>query len=634
VLSRSTFARGHSAALAGAIAVLLLAGCGGGGDATTPPPTPTIALAASPATLNFAAGAGGTSTITLTRGGGFTGDVALTATGAPAGLTVALSPTTIPAGSSSTTVTLTSAGTVAAGSYPISINGSGSGVTGSATVTAVVAAAQAPTLAVGVAPATTSIAAGASGTATATITRGGGFTGDVTMTASGAPAGMTLTFAPATIGAAATTSSIGIAVGAGVSAGSYPVTISAAGTGVTTATATLTVTVTAVSGGGSVTVAFCAEDAPIWLAVQDGTGGWTRVTPSSGTNTYQFTLPSGRGAIASVDTVGTGFDLSVIFATTAEFNGFSGTSVLATCQGKTVNGTVANVGVTQAVTVTLGTAAATVTPVLSTSFQLTNVSSGPQDLFASRLDAVTQRADRLILRRALNIPNAGSMPVLDFNAAEAFAPVAANLTVANLGSESAFASAVYTGTRGSANGTLSSAGNITSSSATRAFDLIPAAQLGSTELQQYFVFSGAGGGSSAGRFAGVYFRTPSDRTVTLGPALSAPTVTRITGGAYARVRVQLPLQTQYNRSFNASFEQSGANRGASLFATAGYVGSGAWDLSIPDLSGVSGWQNTWGLTSAAINWNVGAWGGVQFFIDTNATEGSTFQSALATGSLP
>lgn len=726
--------------LVAGIAALALSGCSGGGDPTPPPPPGAIALATSPASVNFAAGAGGSSTLTLSRSGGFAGEVTLAATGAPAGLTVTLTPAAIPASGTTSTITLTSAGTVVPGSYPISIAGTGAGVSSAATLTVVIAAATTPavsvsvaptsasivagasgtatatiartggftgavamtssgaptgvtlaftpasidpasttsaigiavastvaagnypitvtasgtgvtaatatytltvtaaptpTLAVAVAPTTTSIVAGASGSATATITRGGGFAGAVAMTSTGAPAGMTVTFTPASIDPSATTSAVAIAVGAGVAAGSYPIVISAAGTGVTTATATLTVAVTAPSGGSNVTVTYCTEDAPIWLAVQDGNGAWTRVTPNAGTNTYQFTINSGRGGVASVDTSGTGFDLSIAYATTAEFNGFSGTSALATCGGKRVNGSVANVANTQVANVSLGASSAFVNPLTGLTFQLTDVAAGPQDLFASRVNFATFRADRIILRRALNIANNGTIPVLDFNAAEAFAPVSANVTVANLGADTASAISIYSGTRGSAFGFLQTISDIVSSSGARPFDAIPASQLNASELQQMFVTANLAGSDLIDRFAGVYFRTPSDRTVTLGPVLSAPTVTRIAGGSSSQVRVQLSLQTEYNRFFDASFTQSGSNRSASVFATAGYTGGGAWDVSIPDLSAATGWQSTWGLlTSAPISWTVGGQGGVQFFLDATAVEGSTFQRSSRASASP
>jgi hypothetical protein len=634
LISTAHLQRWRSLLLVSVSTVVFTACGGGGGDATPPAQTGAITLAANPTSLNITAGASGTSTIAVTRTGGFAADVALSASGAPTGLTVTFNAAAIPASSTTGTATFASTAAVVPGTYPITITGTGTGVTASTTVSVVVAAPSSPTLNVTVAPTTLSIVAGASGSSTATIARGGGFTGAVALTSTGAPSGMTVAFTPASLDASTTSSTVGVTVGGGVMAGSYPVTISAAGTGVTTATTTLTVTVTVPSGGGgNVTLSYCAEDAPIWLAVQDGTGAWTRVTPNSGTNTYQFAITSGRGGVASVDTAGTGFNLSVVYASTAEFNGFNGTQALGVCGGKRVTGSVANVTNTQSASVTLGASSAFVLPLQSTTFELLNVAAGPQDLFAARNNA-SFRPDRIILRRALNIANNAAIPVLDFGAAEAFAPVSANVTVANLGSDTADVVAAFSGTRGSAFGLLGTLSDIVASGGARAYDAIPAAQLNATELQQLLVTANLANSVVADRFAGVYFRTPSDRTVTLGPLLTAPTVTRIAGGSYARVRVQLPLQTEYNRFFDLDLSQSGASRNASLLATTAYTGGGAWDLSIPDLSTVAGWQNTWGLTSAPISWSVGAQGGVQFFIDASAVDGSTFQRASRSSASP
>jgi xyloglucan-specific exo-beta-1,4-glucanase len=65
------------------------------GDITgtpTPTPTPNFSLAASPATLTVNRGASGTGAITITRSGGFTGGIALGASGLPGGVTASFTP--------------------------------------------------------------------------------------------------------------------------------------------------------------------------------------------------------------------------------------------------------------------------------------------------------------------------------------------------------------------------------------------------------------------------------------------------------------------------------------------------------------------------------------------------------------
>jgi hypothetical protein len=617
-----------------AVSAAVFVGCGGSDSTPTPPVIPgTLAVVAAPTALAVLPGASGTATATITRGGSFSGAATLSAEGAPTGVTVSFASATLAAGATSSDITIAVASTAAAGSFPIAIKAAGAGVTtAAATLTLTIGTAVTPSIAVSVAPTSASILAGNSGTATATIVRNGGFTGAVALTSSGAPAGMTVTFAPTSIATGATTSAMTIAVGGTVPAGSYPITVSAAGTGVATVTAVYTATVTVPSGGGTtVSLSYCAADAPIWVAAQDGTGAWSRLTPT-GVNTYSFTVSSGRAGVATVDTVGTGFDLNVVYATTSEFNGFGNTLSLGACGGKTVNGTVANVSATQFANVSLGYSSAFVIPITSSAFSLTNVASGAQDLFASRLTAATQRVDRMILRRALNIADGGTIPVLDFGAAEAFAPATANVTLTGLAADTASILSLFNGTRGATFGLIGTISSYVAASGAKAYDAIPSAQLNTTELQQLFATTS---GATSSRFSGVYFRSPTDRTIAMGPTLSAPTVTRDNTGPYSRTRVQLPVQTDYNRFMSADYTQSSGNRSATVTITTGYTNGAAWDVTLPDLTSVAGWLNTWGLQNGTgIRWSISAQGGSLNQLDQTITDGSTFKSASASSSTP
>ena len=596
-------------------------------------PSATLSISSATATLQ-ARDTTATTIATVARVGGFTGDLALSQTGAPAGVTVTYAPSPIAGSATTSTISIRSSATAAPGTYPIVISAAGTGITApTATYTLIVVAV--PTLSVSVAPTSTSIVAGASGSATATIVRGGGFTNAVAMTATGAPAGMTVTFTPASIATGSTTSAIAIAVGSGVAANTYPITINATGTGVSATPVILSVVVTAVASGSGVTVSYCTADAPIWLAYQDGNGAWTRVLPNSGTNTYQFNIASGKAGLATVDTVGTGFDLNISYATTAEYNGFGNGFGCGSGGGKTVNGTVANVSTMQFAQVTLGFSTKFVLPITSSAFSLTTVAAGPQDLFASRSDATTRRVDKLILRRALNIADGGTIPVLDFNAAEAFAPASANVTVSGLGADTAFIASLFNGTRGSAFGFVGTLSDYIASSGAKPYDAIPNARLVSGEMQQLFASASTANNANSDRSSGVFFTGTIDRTLALGPVLSTPTVTRLAGGAYSRVRAQVASQTEYNRYFSADYSQSVIFRNASIIATTGYTGGGAWDLSIPDLSAATGWNPTWGLQNGtAISWNVTAQGGSIYLLDANVTDGSTFKSATLSSSSP
>lgn len=92
-----------------------------------PPPTPTVTLSIDPASITLIAGSTATVTASITRGGGFTGPVTITGTGAPSNVTITGG--TIATGATSIPVTVTTTAAVAAGAANLSITGTAAGVT-------------------------------------------------------------------------------------------------------------------------------------------------------------------------------------------------------------------------------------------------------------------------------------------------------------------------------------------------------------------------------------------------------------------------------------------------------------------------------------------------------------------------
>lgn len=101
--------------------------CGSNGSDPDPDPTPGASIALSPTSATVAAGASTTTTVTVTRTGGFTGDVTIGSSGAPAGVTG--SGGTIAAGSNTQVVTLAAAAGAAAYSGSMNITATGAGIT-------------------------------------------------------------------------------------------------------------------------------------------------------------------------------------------------------------------------------------------------------------------------------------------------------------------------------------------------------------------------------------------------------------------------------------------------------------------------------------------------------------------------
>jgi len=144
---------------------------------------PDFTLSASPNALSIDQGSAGNSTIQTTVVGDFNSAVTLAASGLPTGVTAAFSPASIPApGAGSSTMTVTVASSVAAGTYPFTVGASGGGVNNTAAVTVVVIQTYTVTSSVAngtggtVTPASDTVASGSNVTLTITPSTGYGLT--------------------------------------------------------------------------------------------------------------------------------------------------------------------------------------------------------------------------------------------------------------------------------------------------------------------------------------------------------------------------------------------------------------------------------------------------------------------------
>ena len=589
-------------------------------------------VSASPVTV--APGATATSDVQLTRTPGFTSGIVVTTSGAPSGLTITAP--TGPVTGATAALSVQAASTLAPGSYDVTVRGSASGLqdqTSTLTVT-VSATGTTPTtpstgaFALSLSPSALTLAPGASGTATLAVTRSGGFSGAVTVSASGTPTGMTVGASPNPVtGGSATVS---VTVGADMAPGSYTIALAATGGGVAPQSVPLTVQVSApATATNAVTYTFCAPDLPIWFAYQSEQGPWTRVQAGAG-NTYRFSVGA-RGGVAWVTQLGGRTDLTVFYATAAELaSGGSAPCLLLPTGTKSVSGTTAGLSTSELAFVALGTAlGSTAGP---GSFTLDSVPPGALTLLASRNAFVGSApsmptADRFILRRNVNAGAGTSLPALNFSAAEAFAPATANLSITNLGADSAVAGIGLTSSAGIGSASYAFT---TGLSAHRVAGL-PADRLLAGELQSLVVYAEPLNVPTASRTALTYLRTLGDRTVALGPMLASPSMSGVPGGAYVRQRVVLPMQSEYDRLVHAQFQQS--DRGVLVAATAGYVGSAsAWDVTVPDLTAAS-FDPAWALHSgAAATWSVDASGGTFLpELGVAPTDGSVLRYATRTG---
>jgi subtilase family serine protease len=197
--------------------------------------TPAFTISASPAAVSVAAGSNGTSTITTAISGGFNSAIALTASGAPSGVTVSFNPASIAApGSGTSMVTFAVASATTAGTYSITITGTGGGVTQTATVSLTVTSTAPAGFTVSASPASITVARNSSGTATITTAVTGSFNSTISFSASGQGSAQTVTFNPSSIAAPGSgTSTMTVHAARNASIGSHTITITASGGGVT-----------------------------------------------------------------------------------------------------------------------------------------------------------------------------------------------------------------------------------------------------------------------------------------------------------------------------------------------------------------------------------------------------------------
>ena len=191
-------------------------------------PPPEYALDASPSVANADQGGSASYVVSVTPQGGFDGDVALSVSGLPTDAGANFTPSAVSGGSGSSLLTVSTAGSTPAGSYPLTVTATSGSLSHAAQVTLIVD--PPPDFTVSASPSSTSTVAGGTVSYTTTVGSVNGFGDDVALSVSGLPAGATASFDPPTV--------------AGGS-GAAQLTVTTAGT---TATGSSTLTVTGTSG--------------------------------------------------------------------------------------------------------------------------------------------------------------------------------------------------------------------------------------------------------------------------------------------------------------------------------------------------------------------------------------------------
>ena len=565
------------------------------------PPTAAITVTAATPSLIVAAAASGSSVITVGRTN-FAGDVVLSAENLPANVTATFTPATLSSGATASSVSLAAAGNATATTTPVSITirARGTGVTDATTaislsVTTTVAGAMSITAT----PTTASITAGQSTTTAIAITRTGGFSGGVTFTVTGAKTGVTTTISPANP-VTANTANLSVATLTSVAPGPDTLIVRANATGLTEATAMFVVTVAA-PPSNSVTWRFCDPTRiPLWFAVQDGASGtWQRVTETSA-GVYDFSYGQPRVGVATVMNVNSTVFTQVTYYGTSEV----ATEALAECKDfptpgtKTLTGTIAGfTNANEVGLVSMGAALSSSASQPTPAFTITKVPGGLVDLIAVRANLVTSSVQRVLITRGTNVASGGSLGALDLAAGTSFAPGSGSITITAPNDGTLFGQNVFTTATGSS---ASFSTPTLSTGVAAAYQGVPDANMIASDLQEIQVQQEVG--TTISRFITRYTRGPTTVALTMPADPGLPTITNVTTGSppYSIASATGTVSASFNDLIAVEFAQPSRSRRWEMVTTAlGRAGSTTYSFTMPNFSGLAGWQNTWGLAAGS-----------------------------------
>jgi hypothetical protein len=385
----------------------------------------------------------------------------------------------------------------------------------------------------------------------------------------------------------------------------------------------------------AVDVAFCST--PDWVAFQDGDGQWVHETgtPSGPFLVFHHTFVNDRAGIAVVREFSSEISaLLVDYGSPEELPMVSDTSGVScgAATFKTVHGTVAGLGANDVARLSLGSQSAFAHAGTGFEFEVNGLVPGPHDLIALRrtLENDESRVTGMIIRRSVDLADGATAPVLDFASAEAFLPVSRTVTVD--GPEPGGTTTTVRLRTAHSTAELLTTFPTAPTATTAQYIAVPEAKLADGDLQSLTISSATS--STGTRSAQVYFRSPVDRTITLGPASSMPDLSAVATTPSLRLRARFDSQSAYDRSTTIGYQQGQATL-ASVVMTATYASRNAtgYDLVLPDFSAVEGFDGRWALRAGQPTlWTSVRQGGtLPLGFNAVPTAGATRRTAIAGG---
>jgi uncharacterized membrane protein len=179
-----------------------------------------FSLSVSPGSQAVVQGNSTTYTVSVSPLNGFTGNVSLSATGGPSGVSFGFNPATVTGGTGSSTMTVNVPSNATPGTYTLTIVGTSGSLSSTATVTLAVKG-----FSVSATPGSQTVVQGTSTTYTVSVSPLNGFTGSVSLSATGGPSGVSFGFNPATVTGGSGSSTMTVNVSSSTQTGTYTLTI-------------------------------------------------------------------------------------------------------------------------------------------------------------------------------------------------------------------------------------------------------------------------------------------------------------------------------------------------------------------------------------------------------------------------
>jgi subtilisin family serine protease len=187
---------------------------------TPPPPAPDFSVGVNLPSVTVGAAQKASYTVNVGAQGGFTGSVALSASGLPTGATASFSPTSVTT-SGSSALTITTGTSTPVGNYTITVKATSGSLVHTTATTLVVSA---PDFGLVASASSLSVVQGSAATSTISLANLYGFKGTVAVTASGVPSGTTAKLSRTSL-SGTTTATLTLTTTTSTPAGSYTVTV-------------------------------------------------------------------------------------------------------------------------------------------------------------------------------------------------------------------------------------------------------------------------------------------------------------------------------------------------------------------------------------------------------------------------